>query len=238
MKKLILSSVLIAFLSGTFLAQKRSFEVATIRPNRPSDPATYTRWSTGRFSATNITVRGLVEFAYGIDNIIGGPAWIDTDKLDIEGKPNGPAVREDMPILVQSLLEDRLQLKTHREMREQPVYNLIVVKGGPKPSADQSIKHGTWGSTGSKAGQTLSGSLSISELIYSLRDSAGRPIIDKTNLKGFFDIDLQYNNDPSSENAFGQTLVTAIQKVGLKFEAAKAPVEFVVIDSIQKPSEN
>ena len=94
----------------------------------------------GRFSATSIPLILLLQRAYPTSNgrpllrsqIIGGSAWIDSDIFDIDAKAEGESrpTPDQMWQMVQTLLEDRFQLKAHREMREVPVYNLFVVKSG------------------------------------------------------------------------------------------------------------
>ena len=96
----------------------------------------------GRFTATNIPLRLLIQLAYQSPNapllpnqIVGGPDWVANDRFDIEAKPEGPAraiPMTEMWPLVRALLEDRFQLKVRRETRELPVFNLVVAKGGLK----------------------------------------------------------------------------------------------------------
>jgi uncharacterized protein (TIGR03435 family) len=255
MRKLIACCWLISVLPQMSLAQKPSFEVATVKPSR-YESATYLLWPPGRFSAINVSVRDLLEFAYRVgphaalpkDQILGGPSWINTDRFDIEAKPEGAAGKEAMQVMMQSLLETRFQLKTHVEIRELPVYNLTVGKTGPKlkPSADQNpANSGTVGTTGSSSGTALVGTaVPLSAVVRVLQTQAGRPIVDKTDLKGLYDIDLQFNRSPASEleaessEESGPSLFAAVKRLGLKLESAKALLEVVVIDSIQKPTEN
>src|SRR6516165_6243566 len=117
-------------------AQKQQFEVASIKVNT-SATARSTMGGGARFLATSMTLRALMQFAYArealllsSDQIIGGPGWIDADHFDVEAKPEGSAQipGEQTRLMVQSLLEDRFQLKVHREIRQLPVYKIIVAK--------------------------------------------------------------------------------------------------------------
>ena len=175
--------------------------------------------------------------------------------------------------MVQSLLEDRFQLKAHREKREVPVYELVVAKGGPKiklsedqtaPDAQQSgitfatgeeedfrpLKRGAMRLTTGYLNRILSANaVQISTLVTLLQSSSDRIILDKTSLTDRFDIHLRFHHDNnfvietpngpvSPWDPPAPSIFTAIQELGLKLEPAKAPLDVVVIDSLQKPSEN
>jgi uncharacterized protein (TIGR03435 family) len=212
-----------------------------------------------------MTVRGLLAFAYRTpdrpalmaEQILGGPGWIDTDRFNIEGKPEGGASKDEMQVMVQSLLEDRFQLKLHYETRELPVFNLLLASPKLKLSADQTSPtqppdRGTLSMTGSSSGTTIKGNaVPISALIDMLHTAAGRPVLDKTGLKGLFDINLLFSQSgptaatpagvsetPLASDPSGPSILSAIQELGLKLESAKAPIEVLVIDSVQKPTEN
>ena len=129
-------------------AQNRAFEVASIR--RSNQRVINFRFDGDRFVMNGQWIGNAIQFAYGpcdgtpfLDNqIVGGPGWIHVDPYDIEAKAGsgGKAIpRCEMQQMVQSLLEERFQLKTHFEKRELPVFNLLVVKPGKMTlSADQS----------------------------------------------------------------------------------------------------
>ena len=158
--------------------------------------------------------------------------------------------------MVQSLLGDRFQLKAHFEKRELPVYELVVANGGPRlfpadlqsPGRQQLV--GTPSPSGSMTLKIRNTQTSLANLSNTLQSYAGRPIVDKTGLAGMFDVSLQFaletlsavaaaGGPQSPSDSSGSPLFTAIQdQLGLKLEAAKGPVEVLVIDSVQKPSEN
>jgi uncharacterized protein (TIGR03435 family) len=224
------------------------------------------------------------------DQIIGGPDWLDTDHFDIEAKPQGdPSLisGEQTRLMVQSLLEDRFQLKVHHELRQLPVYNLVVAKNGPKLKLSDDQKPPVPGNNRSQADTPSKGPQGVSEphrggtalirgrtctilagkaipintvdsaMLTSLptllqgvleqagldkTDLKGWPVVDKTGLKGSFDIELQFTPDtlgPAPPDACGPSLFTALEEqLGLKLESARGPVEVIVIDSVSKPSEN
>ena len=271
-------------------AQKPSFEVASVKPNKLGGPPVRMGTEAGRFIAENYPLILVILFAYRSpgggyllrQNVIGGPSWIDTDRFDVEAKVGGETrstPTEQMLRMVQFLLEDRFQLKVHRETRDLPVYNLVVAKGGVKMKLplDQSLPHRDDADDQAKASSdqtphsirgetaityTASGEIVLSgtavpvspnlairrphslpprSLIALLEGNLGRPVNDNTNLKALFDFRLQFARESLSRNSDvpGTSIFTAIQEqLGLKLESAKGPVEVLVIDSVQKPSEN
>src|ERR1700759_3353055 len=123
-------------------AQMPAFEVASIKPNiSGKDGGTLGPRGEG-FFAVNMTLLNLLLYAYSPPNgmllrpqIIGGPSWIDTDHFDVEAKSSasaGSVPPEQTKIMLQSLLEDRFQLKIRGDHRDLPVYNLVLYKAGPK----------------------------------------------------------------------------------------------------------
>jgi uncharacterized protein (TIGR03435 family) len=206
---------------------KPSFEVATVKPSGSSDNRiSIMAEPGGRFRVTNATLRMVMAVAYRVRDfqISGGPAWTGTDRWNIEGKaeegsipqitmPLDPTVPNPLMFMVQSLLEDRFQLKLHRESRELPVYELFTAKGGSKMklSADQSPigppergsppqnpKQGgpmPRGMMGMGPGRIEANGAPIANFIQVLSQQLGRPVIDKTSLTGFYDIKLQWTPD-------------------------------------------
>src|SRR5262245_38385304 len=106
-------------------AQKPSFEVASIKPHS-GGCCTSMLWPAGRFTATSVSVVDLLVFAYSPANgptlqksrILGGPGWVDSDRFDIQAKPETGQSKETMQLMMRSLLEDRFGLKLHMESRE------------------------------------------------------------------------------------------------------------------------
>jgi uncharacterized protein (TIGR03435 family) len=211
--------------------------------------------------------------------LVGAPSWIDTDHFDVEAKAGGDqaAIPSDqIQLMLQSLLEDRFQLKVHWEMREIPVYNLLVAKdgpkvklspdqtatgtGGPAPSPDPATPppRGTmrvFGKPSPSSPATLvtmsATAIPMSTLLNMLPAYVGRPVIDKVDLKGLYDLRLEFVPEALSVAPAGQaappvpldpvgpSIFTALEEqLGLKLESAKGPVEVLVIDSVSKPSEN
>jgi uncharacterized protein (TIGR03435 family) len=220
--------------------------------------------------ATNFSLFALILQAYDIKGcsgpgdatcalISGGPAWLRSDKFDIEAKSPDSAPEFSMTqfvtgqapqlrLMLQALLADRFKLKLHREMKQLPVYELTVAKNGAKlkPAADSGNGALLWGMSGKPNGDAairLTGNKkSMAELADSLSNIAGRPVLDRTGLKGNFDFSLEYPFDPDTPSATpfaGPSMFTAFQEqLGLKLDATRVPVEILVIDHVEKPSEN
>jgi uncharacterized protein (TIGR03435 family) len=164
-------------------------------------------------------------------------------------------------MLQQSLLAERFHLKVHIETREMPVYDLAPTKGGlkikpvdppspnepPRPGAGSLPPGGIMFSSGGINARAITMDLLISALRALAFDLGGRPIVDKTGFTGTFDVDhLRWANLSSTETTPSQSadadlpsLTTALEeKLGLKLVPAKGQVEVVVIDSIDRPTDN
>jgi uncharacterized protein (TIGR03435 family) len=247
--------------AGVLQAQapaRQEFEVASIKPSGPDDGRTLVQvLPGGGLRTSGATVKFLVSLAYDITSFnISGPAWINSDRFSILAKadrssaddPNYDprqitqrqydSMREQMRPKLQTLLAGRFQLKVHRETREEPVYSLVVGKNGAKldPSKDF---HGLGGGKG----QFKANGASMEMLAGALAGQLGRPVIDRTGLAGAFDFKLEWTPDAAQADAApvdaGPSLFTALQEqLGLKLESTKAPAEVIVIDHVERPSEN
>lgn len=245
-------------------AHKPAFEVTSVKVNNSGSGGGSMGPKGESFVATNWTLRGLLMYAYAPASgsllnaqVIGGPEWATTDHFDVEGKPRGP----QMKAMLQSLLEDRFQLKIRRETRDLPVYNLVPARKGPKLSDDQTPPNPrdafiTFASQGSPLSTlprgamrivtgpeitTLNGTaVSIASIVSMLQGQSDRIIIDKSGVTGLIDVNLDFRQDlaPAAGVAQSATLFTALQEIGLKLEPAKAPLEVLVIEGVQRPSEN
>lgn len=226
------------------------FDVASVRPHDPKIlGATIRIPARGEISIQGMTVRSLIAFAYDLhdERLLGGPKWIGSDKYDIRAKSleeSDPASHhtqseymEDQKIRIRLLLADRFGLKLHNERRQEPVYFLTLTDAGLKmPPA-------------SNGGKQFEGSITPWLLIVrQLEIKAGRPIIDKTNIKGAYYLRLRYTTLDGHPAAIGTTpddsnpgpsLFTAVQEqMGLRLQPGKASVDVLVVDAINKPSEN
>jgi uncharacterized protein (TIGR03435 family) len=197
----------------------------------------------------------------------GGPSWIYSDRYTIEATVNGsPSEAVMQGPMLQAILEDRFKVKVHTETREVPVYHVTIAPGGAKL---RPFKPGTCvpinvhreepvptplpqgerycDSFVTPKGSTLSihaeGS-SVEEfvtLFLSTLSFAERRVIDRTEVTGLFDIELEFTPPRSADDpaAAGVSIFTALrEQLGLRLESARGPGEFLVVDSIERPTEN
>jgi uncharacterized protein (TIGR03435 family) len=244
-----------------------AFEVATIKPTAPEETGLnkgrYIRMqSAHRFQAKNYTINGLIAAAYDLNPkmISGGPAWAETDRYDVIAAIRGdlrPSYDDQMRML-RKLLTDRLNLGFHREKKEFAIYELTVAKNGPKLAPTSAPPDESYNATTTlypAAGGGIDHALlpvhniTIQQFASVLQHAIlDRPVVDNTELTGRYDIDLEWTPD---ETNFGGALpqaapdspkpglFTAIQQqLGLKVEATRGPIDTLVIDRLDRPSDN
>jgi len=221
------------------------FEVATIKL---TDPA----WRNAGFhsrgrhiSCDNRTLSQIVTFAYGIHRtqLAGAPDWFVTDRYTIDGVANveGEPNLKQMQGMYRKLLTDRFHLVFHREKRELSVYALRVAKNGPKLERSLADPNAPPDSTGGPAGWRFTNN-SMAVFAFNMQLIAlDKPVVDQTELPGTYDFYLRWTPDgaPTDDPNAPPGLFTAIQEqIGLKLEPAKAQAEVLVIDKVERPSEN
>ena len=232
------------------LTKPLTYDVVSIRPNKSGG---YTRWRTlpNGASMTNITAFQLFWFAYAIqmeDQIAGLPGWARTEQFDIEAKMDDEvlAALQKLPdkeqqhqrqLMQQAILAERFKLKVHHEIKEQPIYDLVIAKGGRKfkespPSEAQRMTAG--------GNRIMVQGMSLDNLVGNLSGTTGRLVIDETGLTGNYDFELKWTPDDQQGAAdAGPTLFTALEEqLGLKLVPAKGPVDVFVIDHVERPSAN
>ena len=266
MIRTITSASLLAFtLGGAFgqsAPERPAFEVASVKPNQSGDRGMSFGRPPGRFTATNVTLKLLITYAYGVSDhqISGGPSWLNSERYDIVAKEpaDDPSVARTMPMLhenpgvaktmlmLQTLLSDRFQLRLLRETKELPGYALVVAKNGHKLHEGE----GTGNGMRIGRGRITTQAISMDNFSKNLGRLPGRPVVDRTALKGKFAFTLEWTPDPSQPTGLlgpspapvddsGPSIFTALQEqLGLKLEPQKGPVEILVIDHVEKPSEN
>lgn len=225
------------------------FEVASIRPHQSAgdEPSNRRVLPGGRFVATATTVRTLIRIAFGIDDnrMSGTPGWIDNETFDIDATMvdhREVTTPQQFQQLTLSLLEDRFQLKFHREQKEGPVYWLELNKPGRlgpalKLSAPDSQPDMSTNSNGSRATMKVS-KMSMADIAAALRRQVGRPVEDHTDLKGNFDFQIEWTPEETPDSTDPSLFTVLKEQLGLKLQSAKGSVENLVIDQISQPSAN
>jgi uncharacterized protein (TIGR03435 family) len=225
------------------------FEVASIRPHRfaGDEPSDRRVFPGGRFIATATSVRTLLRIAFGTDDnrMSGPPSWIDNETFDINATTADHAEvksPQQYQQVILSLLEDRFQLKFHRERKEGPVYWLELDKPGKlgpalKLSTPESEPNLSTNSNGSRVVMKAS-KTSMTDVAAALRRQAGRPVEDHTDIKGSFDFQIQWAPEEIPDSAEPPLTTVLKEQLGLKLQSAKGTIEILVIDQIAHPSAN
>ena len=237
------------------------FDVAAIHLHQPEPHEHNSIWSSpsdGHFKASNISVVMLINWAYEMPEarILGAPGWAANTMFNIDAEANpsvdeqlhgltSDAGRELKEKMAQALLADRFKLVAHIETRELPIYELVVAKGGAKLGAIEQTDSfvNRWNNR-----IEVQTSNSVASFAEELSKDAGRPVVDKTGIAGRYDLKLQWTPDDRVSSASSSdsvdaksapSLFTALQEqLGLKLEPAKGPVQVLVIDHVEMPTEN
>ena len=231
---------------------KPAFEVVTIKRNVSGEGGSIGMQPGGRFRAVNASVQFIISTTYRApggarlfpSQIIGLPAWATTERYDITGKVGealaGRPVQEqfrNMAPMVQSMLEDRFQLQLHHETQPMPTYALTVSRaGGMRVSTTDCRVTPDQCRIESIPGHYSAVSLKINDLLILLSNAVERVVTDRTGLKDSYDINIDWGADAGSDKP---SIFTAVQEqLGLKLEFERAPVDVVVIDRIERPTED
>ena len=245
-----LRALVLVATAGLVLAQQApKFEVASIKPNKSAeDNGTWSYGDNGRFLGENIPVKFLVLTAFKLkeSQLSGLPRWAESEKYDIEAKVEGRASQDQTFAMLQDLLADRFHFQSHRAKKTMPVYSLVQAKRGVKATESANgpcPKDATCGAWFASRNQIGGMRITMSQVAAALTFDLDRVVVDKTGLHKTFDVKLTWSPDPGagekSDDDEGGSIFTAIQEqLGLRLEAAKAPVEILVVDHIERPSEN
>lgn len=197
----------------------------------------------GRTSFSHVPLKVVIRTAYGFDTnakIDGGPGWLDTDMYDVTGTYPAETPKEQTLLMLQTLLAERCKLAVHRENREQPVFAFTVAPGGSKLKPYDAANFGN-GNRGGKGHLELH-NITLAQLGNFFYGELGRFVVDETGLTGTWDIKLDWApagtpvDDPIADRP---SLAKALEgQLGLKLESKKGPVEYLVIDHVEKPTAN
>jgi uncharacterized protein (TIGR03435 family) len=250
------------------------FEAATVKPNANCAGGRGGGGGMpvpGRLSVRCFTAEDYIQAAYSMFadgmnqnpwrmQIFGGPDWAKTDTWDIEARAAGAPIAKMYGPMLQKLLEDRFQLRIHRETRQLPVYILTLAKGEPRLSATQagscvpldlnhidqpapgSVRCGSASVRGNPARTTIDshGQTLAALAARGFYADLDRPVIDQTGLAAMFDIHLEFaRQEAPAGNLSAPSLFTAVQdQLSLKLTPGQSPVEVLVIDHLDHPGEN
>jgi uncharacterized protein (TIGR03435 family) len=235
-----------------------TFEVMSIKPWRPGQPGGgITPLPGGQEYRTNgAPVIAMISLMYKIPifQIIDGPDWINTSRWNIQAKAGrGGYTLDELHEMYQNMLADQFKLKFHRETKEGPVYALTVDKSGLKMKINNNPEPLKASISGNSVGPDgfVGHSVQMQYLTWwlgQLLQEDRRPVINKTGLDGYYDFKLAYlpelapdfPRDRVPPDALNRpNIFQAVrEQLGLRLEPQKGPVEYFIVDSIEKPATN
>ena len=241
------------------------FDVVAIKRSRPGDNNFKIAFTPSGFHAENAPIVALLRLACSMfnsldDSFTGLPDWTKAERYDIDAK----VAYEDLDafhklnkeriVMLHRVFEERFNLKTHQEDREQKVYILTVAKGGSRLSVAKTEDASTnpvTGKTAKKAapvrftlGHLVAPASTMEQFQTLLGQLVGRPVVNRTGLPGEYDIELTWTPEAASPDGAavdpaGLTIFTALQEqLGLKLESGKDALPTLVVDHIERPTEN
>jgi uncharacterized protein (TIGR03435 family) len=237
---------LLLLVSCVAFAQTPAFEVADVHVSKPG-----TRQNGGllggRFELHGFTMLNLIAFAYGVeeDMVVGGPAWLASDRFDVNAKGPKGTTDDSVKLMLRALLADRFKLTVHNEAKPMAAYALtlgkkvLIKEGGDGEGGDCDPKvEQPWITFTCK-------NLTMAQFAERVHGWAGgyldHPVVDQTGLKGGYDFAIRWTNRGQLANTpDGLSIFAAVEKqLGLKLEAKQQPLPAIVVDSVnQTPTPN
>lgn len=251
MNRIVLASALLAALLPLTTAQSTpAFDVASLKPSPPPPGDTYNAnlgtIRNGEVTLTNATLVDCIKFAYGLvsDAQMAGPDWTKSKaiRFDVVAKAPPATPREQLLLMLRTLLNERFHLAMHTENRAFAHYALVTGKKGPK-MREVSFEPGASKMT-YRIGSITHNQCAMQMLALLLSRQLGELVLDETGLQGVYELKLEWTPEVSRSNPepaeHGPSIYTAVQEqLGLKLEARKDAVDVLVIDHAdQVPVEN
>jgi uncharacterized protein (TIGR03435 family) len=246
------------------------FEVASVKPNTSGSTQVKIDVSPTTVTLLNLQLRPIIQLAWGINTptrLVGVPDWAAVERFDVIGKAESIGSREAMRPLLQALLGERFKLATHMETRRQTMYALVKARKdgalgpglhpstvtcagrGAPPPAEGAPPAVPCGVRPGGPGRIIMVGVSMQQLAPIVSIAVGRPVTDKTELPGRYDLEFTFTPGqqllgpdatptPNAADS-GPSLFTALQEqLGLKLEPETESVEVLVIDHVERPTEN
>jgi uncharacterized protein (TIGR03435 family) len=256
-------AVAIVSISASPMAQTQTFDVASVARNTSGDSRQRSTVQGGMYSMVNLPLQRILGAAFEVGpmlwRVTGAPDWVQTERYDITARlPEGTTAR-DVPAMLRALLAARFGLVVRRETRDAPAYALVLDRadgrlgprlkraaidcvaeraaGRPLPSA---AADGTQPCQTQVDDRILGRGQPLSSLARVLPNFAQRPVIDLTGLDGGFDFDVEISPQTTvlGSDPGGGVFTALREQLGLKLEPIQAPLEFVVVERIERPSAN
>jgi len=235
-----------------------TFDVASIKLSNPDAQGKLFTMKGRQVLTINTSAVDLITFAYGVHSrqIVGAQPWMSSERYDVSATPTATGVPTERQLraMLQSLLADRFKLTFRRETRELPAYVITVAPGGPKNlTRNTTNPDGLPGMIFRGLGNLPVSNATFAEFAGVMQTAVlDRPVVDRTGLPGKYDFTLNWTADDSQFAQMGVRvpppsgapdappgLFTAIQEqLGLRLESTNAPVGALIIERVEKPSEN
>ncbi len=247
------------------------FDVASIKPSpRDAVGGGIRSLPDGTMIMTNHPISSIILSASRVPvrEVEGLPDWADREPYDVTLKPPPGATRDERAEMMRNMFVERMRLRGHIEERERDIFTLVVARSdgrlgpqlkpsaldcGPRPPGSLPpppptfVEADAQGRCGGLYGQgvIVSGGLQFDSFVLSISGQAGRQVVNRTGLQGFYALTLRYatpspagaGNPPPDDNT--PDFVTALQEqLGLKLQPEKMRVPIFVIDHIERPTEN
>lgn len=244
------------------------FEVASIKRSQPNARGnSFGQRPGGRWTMVNRSIGTLIREAYPtpVPELVGAPGWVTSESYDVDARADGAPSREQIRLMLQGLLAERLKLAVHYETQERPVLALVIARrdgrlapgllpskvdctaveaarragrqpDGPLPA--NGAPPCAWSGQFSDGITIRFGGLPLSRLSESLGQPDGRVIIDKTGLTDNYEFTLRYTNQPNPTDETPSLFTALEDQLGLKLVPDRASLQVLVIDSIERPTEN
>lgn len=262
-------------------AELPAFEVASIKVDSSGGVSGgFLSPDPSHFQAINVPAKNLVTYAYSIKDlhVSGGPNWIRSIHYDIEAKVDDAELtkmkgmtrdqaRDEIRLMLRSLLAERFNLRLTRSTKDEPEFALVVAKGGPKltptawiapdPDAPKSAMppekspHLVIGAGQiSAVDQPMS---ALADVLMFMPEFGGKLLIDKTGIKGNYDFTVQFSSEemkqriaaaapglplPPTDDSAPSIFTALEEQLGLRVEPTHGPVDVYTIDHIEQPTEN
>jgi uncharacterized protein (TIGR03435 family) len=230
-----------------------SFEVVSIKRSDPNATSGGIRIRPdGQLTMTNQPLGSVIRtVSPGIIDVVGMPDWMTTDRYDLVATPPANTPRDRLTLMWKALWAERMKLAAHVETRERPAFALVLARSDGRLGPNLRPATIDCAATGQRCGLSMgpgimtTGSATIAELTLPLRGLSGRPVIvDKTGLSGRYAVTLTYSESAplAGSDRLGNEqpqVFTALQEqLGLRLEPTQASVEVLVIDHVERPTEN
>jgi uncharacterized protein (TIGR03435 family) len=245
------------FLFASTLQGQSAFEAVSIKPAAPGRRGMGMNISPGRIRIINSSLKLIIQMAWDVREfqVSGATGWMDTEHYDIDAVAADRFKQDEYRPMLRAMLTDRFGLTIHHEQQERSGYALVVAKSGAKLPPATDDPDIVFGRTESGDRTLKAKNATLGDLANALGTTLRAPVVDRTGIEGRFDVSLQWTPDaahepmiskdgmpaapPPSDATAGPGIITVLQdKLGLKLEARKTPVEAIVIDRASRPSGN